>query len=247
MALAPTRTAPVTPIPMTRFRAHRLVGAVLLAVAASAFGQSTDPFAPADPVRLDEGRGDVGPLSRSLRTPAIDLREPSGFEHVYRVPASAPYPWVYAGSAGAQRLEQLERRDGALRAVFDRSVYRNTRRGAVAEIPAGTVFRIGPEPRWPMLPTAPVRTEASMPASAPIATSALQSYGSSAKETVMRRASARPLPVSEPSRSENTPIDTTRQAAAIPAPTPIVLQTSSERTARLLQLATDQPTRRVNR
>lgn len=95
-----------------------------LCAGAEAIAQTDPPLRPLDP-----GRGDVGPLSQSLRIRPVDLREPSRFDAVYR-------------TAG----DQLMRIDGGLTAVFPRSVYRASPGGAIALIPPGTIFHIGPVP-----------------------------------------------------------------------------------------------------
>ena len=90
------------------------------------------PFAPREPggMRLaDQGVDDVGPLSTSLRdvNNRVELRRDSAWERVYRDPGTG----------------LLYRYSGGLGASFRRSAYTPTRNGAVAEIPAGTVYHIG--------------------------------------------------------------------------------------------------------
>ena len=77
---------------------------------------------------LDASVADRGPLALSLRNISLDLRQPTTFDRVYRAP----------GGDG-----KLMRANGALYAVFPRSVYRRTRSGTVPVIPDGTVFYIG--------------------------------------------------------------------------------------------------------
>jgi hypothetical protein len=92
---------------------------------------------------------DVSPLAVSLRSFQTDLRQPSGFESVYRAPDDG---------TGRERLMRI---DGALAATFPQSVYaplyvrerfmvflqRDRKIGDVPTVPAGTVFHIGlPEP-----------------------------------------------------------------------------------------------------
>lgn len=79
---------------------------------------------------VEQGVGDVGVLSTSLRQAPTDLRVASDFERVYR------------GEDG-----MLFRQDGALVATFSESEYVPTRRGVQTVIPAGTVFSIGPPMR----------------------------------------------------------------------------------------------------
>lgn len=80
---------------------------------------------------IDPGVADVNPLSASFRDMRVDLRQPTGFDNVYRVPG---------------RNDLLMRSSGALYAVFPQSAYAQTARGPVPIIPAGTVFSIGPPP-----------------------------------------------------------------------------------------------------
>ncbi len=77
---------------------------------------------------VEQTVADRGPLAMSLRNISIDLRQPTNFDRVYRVPGST---------------EHYLRANGALYAVFPRSVYARTRRGEVPRIPDGTVFYIG--------------------------------------------------------------------------------------------------------
>ena len=72
--------------------------------------------------------GDLGPLSRSLRSLGADLRQPTNFDRVYRVPGQD---------------DRFMRINGGLYAVFERSLYAPTRDGIVSLIPGGTVFYIG--------------------------------------------------------------------------------------------------------
>ncbi len=72
--------------------------------------------------------GDLGPLSRSLRSLGADLRQPTNFDRVYRVPGHD---------------DRFMRINGGLYAVFERSLYAPTRDGIVSLIPGGTVFYIG--------------------------------------------------------------------------------------------------------
>lgn len=72
--------------------------------------------------------GDLGPLSLSLRSLQLDLRQPTNFDRVYRAP----------GQDGL-----LMRINGGLYAVFDRSLYAPSKQGLMPLIPGGTVFYIG--------------------------------------------------------------------------------------------------------
>ncbi len=84
---------------------------------------------------------DIGPLGQSHRILPEDLRLPTGFERVYRVPGSADQFRFNANQGHTD--DMLMRINGALRAVFPRSVYIPTRRGLKTDVPPGTVFHIG--------------------------------------------------------------------------------------------------------
>lgn len=77
---------------------------------------------------VDQGTEDRDVMSATLRTDPTDLRLPTEFERVYRVPGSSSL---------------LMRGNGALFAVFEQSVYRQTSRGVQVVAPPGTVFHIG--------------------------------------------------------------------------------------------------------
>ena len=83
--------------------------------------------------RLDESYQDTGPLRTSLLLQPIDLRQPLGFEDVFRLP----------GSGKADRHARIS---GGLTAVFPRSAYVNTEKGRIAIVPAGTIYYIGSVP-----------------------------------------------------------------------------------------------------
>jgi hypothetical protein len=115
--------------------------ALAIILTAATLGQ-TERVVPEDPSalrleRVEQGFEDVSPLARSLLRAAPEFRAPSGYDAVYRVP----------GSDGL-----LMRQNGAVRALFDRSEYRQTRFGAEAMVPAGTIYSIG-EPSDELLAT----------------------------------------------------------------------------------------------
>ncbi len=113
--------------------ADRTIRPQRLLVALAALACALGPHAAGQELqRVEEVWGDAGPLNTSLRSLDIDMRQPSNFEHVYRVPGSG---------------DLLTRMDGSLAAVFPRSVYASRRRGGVVPvIPPGTVFYIGGVP-----------------------------------------------------------------------------------------------------
>jgi hypothetical protein len=77
---------------------------------------------------VDQGVEDRGGLEKSFRVMPLDLRVPSGFQQVYRVP-------------GSENL--LMRGNGALFAVFPRSLYRRTVVGNLPVVPADVHYAIG--------------------------------------------------------------------------------------------------------
>lgn len=114
---------------------HAPCAALLLSTMLAATAAADDVVRPAaaGPGRpplemLEPGVDDIGPARLSLRFMPYEMRLPTGFERVYRVPGSD---------------DLLMRGNGALFAVFPRSVYIRTARGATAVAPPGTVFHIG--------------------------------------------------------------------------------------------------------
>lgn len=81
---------------------------------------------------VDPGRADTGGLETSLRSLPFDLRLPTGFERVYRVPG---------------RDDLYMRANGALYAVFSKGVYEGARGREVPLATTDLVYHIGmPEP-----------------------------------------------------------------------------------------------------
>lgn len=105
------------------------------ALASAAFGQQPPVQQPVreqlPPRPLDQAVEDLNPLSASFRETQVDLRQPLGFQNVYRVPGND---------------DLLMRSSGALNAVFPQSMYSTRGQGIVPLIPAGTVFFIGLPP-----------------------------------------------------------------------------------------------------
>jgi hypothetical protein len=104
---------------------HQIIGyAVSSVVAAAATAQVPPLLRP-----IDASVEDINPLSASLRQIHSDLLQPSGFQHVYRVPGHD---------------DLLMRVSGGVYAVFPESDYATNRDGrTVPQIPAGTIFYIG--------------------------------------------------------------------------------------------------------
>lgn len=78
--------------------------------------------------RIEQGFEDVSPLATSLEQFSFELRQPTEFDSVYRVP----------GTDGL-----LMRRSGAVYAVFERSEYAPSRFGDYPVVPPGTIYSIG--------------------------------------------------------------------------------------------------------
>lgn len=132
---------PTTTPARTLPRALALAAVLLLALAAigsAPLARADDPRDASTDVfrRVDAGRSDVGPSSTSRRILNRDPRTPSGFEFVYRI-ERGPYAGRFA------------RRDGAVTAVFPRSVYADVDGVAVPRVPPGTTFVVGPVDRSP--------------------------------------------------------------------------------------------------
>jgi len=86
--------------------------------------------------RMEEGITDYEPSRLGLRVIHPDIREDIAFDHIYRV-------------EGHDDL--FARRHGGITAVFPRSVYYRTTKGAeYTVIPSGTVFYIGDAREIPM-------------------------------------------------------------------------------------------------
>lgn len=103
--------------------------------AQSSFTQSNVPGTPPMLQRVDPALSDVSPLGDSLREVNMqaDLRAPTGFQHVYRVPG---------------RDDLLMRASGGVYAIFPQSTYLQTGQGMAATVPPGTVYSIGMPGPW---------------------------------------------------------------------------------------------------
>lgn len=77
---------------------------------------------------VDQTVADLDPLLTSFRDMQVDLRQPLGFQGVYRVPGQE---------------DKFMRSSGALYAVFPHSIYTSTKKGIAPLVPAGTVYYIG--------------------------------------------------------------------------------------------------------
>ena len=92
--------------------------------------------------RVEQGIGDQGPASTTMRQAPADLRMPNDFAGVYRIPdiPGSPYAGWYARVRGM----------GGLVAVFPRSTYALNANGTpTATVPPGTQFLIGGIPNAP--------------------------------------------------------------------------------------------------
>lgn len=105
------------------------------AAAQSRYTQSQVPGTPPMLQRVDPTLSDVSPLGDSLRDVNMqaDLRAPTGFQHVYRVPG---------------RDDLLMRASGGVYAIFPQSTYLPTAQGMAATVPPGTVYSIGLPGPW---------------------------------------------------------------------------------------------------
>jgi len=95
------------------------------AAAGAQSGSVWDTLRPVEP-----GRSDLSPLAVETRTEPVELRRALGFESLFR-------------GQGRDGQNWFARRDAGVTAVFERSVYAQTRAGEVAMIPPGTTFVIG--------------------------------------------------------------------------------------------------------
>ena len=98
---------------------------------------------------VDQGVADAGELSISQRLVPLDLRLPTSFERVYEFAAPSPLGGAGGGFGGAgpggrDAPTLMARSDAGITAVFPRSSYRAVPGGLMAEVPAGTIFHIGP-------------------------------------------------------------------------------------------------------
>lgn len=92
--------------------------------------------------QVDPGREDASPIGVTTRKLQVDQRVPTDFGGVYQLSK------VDAFGRGQSTFMRVQ---GAIYAVFPRSVYIATAQGTVADVPPGTVFWIGryPEPPPP--------------------------------------------------------------------------------------------------
>jgi len=90
------------------------------------------------PQQIDPGYGDASPGAISLRRLDLDLRMPTAFQDVYKISTIDAF--------GVSR-NTFMRTDGAVTAIFPRSVYLPSPMGSVPDVPPGTVFHIGPLPQ----------------------------------------------------------------------------------------------------
>jgi len=100
------------------------------------------------PQPVEQGVGDVNPLSQSQRVLPVDLFVPTRFEKVYKLEDV-----IRRGDgmhlSGSKPQSGFVRFSGGVAAVFPYSTYEPTPRGKVATIPAGTVFHLDLRPARP--------------------------------------------------------------------------------------------------
>lgn len=177
-----------------------------------AFGQRGLPPA-AKPVAnhlqtVDEGVADRGSNTVSLRRIELDLRQDTGFDHLYEAPG---------------RPDLFMRRDGAITAVFPQSFYAVSKGGMMPVIPPGTIFFIGdPQVNDPAFPAPIGFTERPpQPTPAPAA-----------------RQNSTPLSLPIDARVSSTTYGPTRYGAAPDDPTALIyMNTERARVQRLREIA----------
>ncbi len=114
---------------------------ITIALAAPLAGAQPANWRTLQPV--DPGVGDLSPLSASSRFLPVDLRQPTGFERVFRVPGSSRGVNSLGVSDSNDRFARVS---GGITAVFPRSEYTETKKGIRADIPVNTIFYIGDSP-----------------------------------------------------------------------------------------------------
>lgn len=125
------------------------------ALGAGASAQSSSTSQDLQPV--DPQHGDVNPLRTSTRDMRPDLRVPTGFDRVYRVPGSTR--GFGAGGSDTLGAPRFERVSGGLTAVFSRSEYITNKDDKTVPItPPGTVYYIGGVPNTYPAAAPPLRT-----------------------------------------------------------------------------------------
>jgi hypothetical protein len=129
---------------MAHIRRHNLAALPPIAAAAISLTVACAAHAQYNPnlvQPVEPGVGDIGPLGISTRLLPLDLRQPMGFERVFRVPGSSR--GVGTLPSGEERFARVS---GAVTAVFPRSDYVETKDGTRPAIPDGTIFYIGTPP-----------------------------------------------------------------------------------------------------
>ncbi len=84
--------------------------------------------------RVEQGIADTDPLRVGRRQLGHDLRAPSGYRDVYE---------VHMGPGAGPGTRRFVRQNGAVYAVFPRSIYQLTDRGVSAPVPPGTIYYLG--------------------------------------------------------------------------------------------------------
>ncbi|MBC7770924.1 MAG: hypothetical protein H7210_00380 [Pyrinomonadaceae bacterium] len=114
-------------------------------------GQFNRPVGPLRPTfkRIEQGVSDTGPFRVGVRDPGVDLLVPTGFRDVFEIQPGGPAPQAGQGYRGTPNIQrQFARVNGAVVAVFPRSIYTPTDDGGViVEIPPGTIFYVGGIPK----------------------------------------------------------------------------------------------------
>jgi hypothetical protein len=188
---------------------HRLLAATSVCIAGWA-GAARGQFDPRMLQPVEPGIGDLGPLTTSTRLLPFDLRQPSGFERVFRVPGSSRGLGTIT-PAGSD--DQYARVSGAITAVFPRSEYFESGNGIRPAVPSGTVFYIGNSPLLGGVPAAirgPSMYAASTSVSMLVSMAAIEPPGSDAGPVDRRMRMDQEPSLREsvqPVRSENLPAE----------------------------------------
>lgn len=110
---------------------------------------TTDPRQSATYRPIDQGLADQTPLSAASRVVPLDLRQPMGFDQLFRLTGPGERLETRTGSGSSVGGGGLFFRfSGGLVASFPRSVYADAPGGLVPLIPPGTVFSIGQKAAW---------------------------------------------------------------------------------------------------
>lgn len=129
-----------------------LISMMMMGVVAGGLGQPAGSGSPqvrggepAGLVPIDPNTSDASLLGLSFRQMKVDLRRPTGFDRVYRLPRAGLGAGGFGGGTGVERAQRYARVSGGLAAVFPRSEYVqvNEAGDSVAVVPPDTRWVIG--------------------------------------------------------------------------------------------------------